>query len=106
MGSESPHLRPVERRVLAMTAEGLDLNEIGRRLRRSPAHVERMLSWVTIPRRRLPEHEGLSPKERRVLAMRNAELSYEEIGARFRNSPEHIRRVEGYAGLREELGFA
>ncbi|HKX75599.1 MAG TPA: sigma factor-like helix-turn-helix DNA-binding protein [Acidimicrobiia bacterium] len=96
----------MERRVVAMTAEGIGPEEIGRRLRRSSDHVQRVLSWTAIPRRRLPQHEGLSPKERRVLAMRNAGLSYEEIGRRFRHSPEHIKRIEGYAGLREDLGIA
>ncbi len=98
------HLRPMERRVLALAASGLDTTEIGRRFKRSPAHIERVMAWAGIPRRRSRKPRGMSPKERRVVAMRDAGISYEDIAARFRASPEHIRRIEGYADLRRELG--
>lgn len=100
-------LRPVERRVLALQAEGLDVPEIARRFKRSPEHVERVLAWTQIPREKAPDRpEGLRPIERRVLAMRREGLSYDEIARRFNRGPNHIRRVERYANLRTELGLA
>ena len=42
-----------------------------RRIRRSPQHVERIVAWSTWPRSGTASHgKGLSPLERRVLAMR------------------------------------
>ena len=35
--------------------------------------------------------------------MRGQGLSYDEIGRRFNRGPDHIRRVERYAGFRTEL---
>ncbi|MGH8959072.1 MAG: sigma factor-like helix-turn-helix DNA-binding protein [Acidimicrobiia bacterium] len=100
----TPHLRPVERRILALRAEGVAVDEIARRFRRSPQHVERVLSWTQIPRESEPDRpDGLRPIERRVLAMRGEGLSYDEIGRRFNRGPDHIRRVERYAGFRTEL---
>jgi DNA-binding CsgD family transcriptional regulator len=98
------NLRPVERRMLALRAEGIEVDEIARRFRRSPQHVERVLTWSKIPRAQEPDRpEGLRPIERRVLAMRGQGLSYDEIGRRFNRGPDHIRRVERYAGFRTEL---
>ncbi|HJQ96509.1 MAG TPA: hypothetical protein VJ935_12485 [Acidimicrobiia bacterium] len=98
------NLRPVERRMLALRAEGIEVEEIARRFRRSPEHVERVLTWTQIPRVQEPDRpEGLRPIERRVLAMRGQGLSYDEIGRRFNRGPDHIRRVERYAGFRTEL---
>ncbi|HEY3427907.1 MAG TPA: hypothetical protein VGK83_04475, partial [Acidimicrobiia bacterium] len=78
------NLRPVERRMLALRAEGIEVEEIARRFRRSPQHVERVLTWTQIPRAQEPDRpEGLRPIERRVLAMRGQGLSYDEIGRRF-----------------------
>jgi DNA-binding CsgD family transcriptional regulator len=98
------NLRPVERRMLALRAEGIEVEEIARRFRRSPQHVERVLTWSEIPRAPQPDRpEGLRPIERRVLAMRGQGLSYDEIGRRFNRGPDHIRRVERYAGFRTGL---
>lgn len=98
-------LRPVERRILALRDEGVDVPEIARRFKRSPEHVERVIGWTEIPRSKKPDRpEGLRPIERRVLAMRGEGLSYDEIGRRFNRGPDHIRRVENYANLRTELG--
>jgi DNA-binding CsgD family transcriptional regulator len=98
-------LRPVERRILAMRDEGIDTAEIARRFKRSEDFIERVIAWTQIPRRKVARHQGLSPIERRVVDLRTDGLSYEEIGQRFRRSPDHIRRVEGYAHLRSNLGL-
>ena len=101
-------LRPIERRVLAMRDEGLSDEEIGRRLKRSPGHVARIAEWATLPARRTHGGDGsgrsrdgaLSPRERRVVAMRSEGLSHAEIGRRFRKSERYIRQVEGLAHFR------
>lgn len=98
-------LTPMERRVLSMRSRGLAYDEIARRLRRSPRHVERLIGWMHIPRRRRvgpPRRGGLSPIEKRVLALRAQGMSYEEIARRFRRSPAFIQRVEHYARLRKQ----
>jgi DNA-binding CsgD family transcriptional regulator len=99
-------LRPVERRILSLVEDGVDTAEIARRFKRSEAYVERVIDWTSIPRRRIPHHPGLSPIERRVIDLRAEGLSYDEIAQRFKKGPDHIRRVEGYAHLRTDLGLA
>lgn len=99
-------LRPVERRVLKWHDAGVDRDEIARRFRRSPAHIDRILRLAQLPDRdaEAVEHEGvLRPLERRVLRWREQGLEHEEIARRFRRSPEHIRRIEGLARYRQSL---
>ncbi len=93
-------LRPVERRVLAMREDGLDVGEIAERLNRSPSHVKRMISWTEIPRNRPPGDRSARAKERRVIALRSDGESYEQIAERFGRSPRFIRQVEGLAYMR------
>jgi DNA-binding CsgD family transcriptional regulator len=101
-------LRPIERRVLAMREAGMSDEEIGRRLKRSPEHVARIAAWATLPARQGQESDGatrsrdgvLSPRQRRVMAMRSEGLSHAEIGRRFRRSERYIRQVEGLAHFR------
>lgn len=97
------HLRPIERRVLAMRYDGMDFAEIGRRLRRSPEHVERIAQWSQIPRSGPPQRRMPRAIERRVLALRAEGETHEEIGRRFRRSPGFIRQVEGLAHYRLAL---
>jgi hypothetical protein len=94
------HLRPVERRILAMRDEGVPVDEIGRRIRRSPQHVARMIAWTEFPRHRPPSRNAVWAIHNRVLAMRAAGETHEEIGLRFRRSPRSIRQIEGLAHYR------
>ena len=99
-------LRPIERRVLALTASGQSTAEIARRFKRSERHIERIISWTAIPRLRgFERRTGLRPVERRVLTLRSEGLSYEEIGSRFRRDAEFARRVESIARMRDSLGL-
>lgn len=94
------HLRPLERRVLAMSEEGLAPSEIARRLKRSTAHVERIIDWTEIPRRGpAPQRYGKA-LENRVLALRSEGETYDRIAERFRQSSGFIARVERFAELR------
>jgi transcriptional regulator len=97
------NLRPIERRVLAMRDAGIEPAEIGRRLRRSAAHVERMMLWAEIPRPARARDSGLRAIERRVLALREQGHSHDEIGRRFGRSAAHVRRIEGLAHYRLAL---
>lgn len=100
-------LRPIERRVLALTDQGLDPADIARRFKRGEAHVERILRWTAIPREGGTESQaGFRPIERRIIDMRAKGMSYEEIGSRFRRSAGYVRRIEDLARLRSDLGLA
>jgi DNA-binding CsgD family transcriptional regulator len=90
-------LRPLERRVLRLVDEGVDDNEIGRRFRRSPGTIRRIVAMARLPRALGPQPlraAGLRPLERRVLRWREGGIGYTEIGPRFRRSPAFIERVE------------
>ncbi len=93
-------LRPIERRILLMRSHGLPVDEIARRVRRSPDHVERMIAWASLPRSKRSDGLAARAIQHRVLALRFAGESHEQIGARFRRSARHIRQVEGLAHYR------
>ncbi len=95
-----PHwLRPIERRVLRLRAEGRDSAEIGRMFRRSPEHIDRIIRLTELPGRRGEAADGgtLRPLERCVLRWRRQGADHDEIAERFGRSARHIRQVEGLA---------
>lgn len=99
MGDEG-HLRPIERCVQRLMDAGVDPDEIAWRLRRTRRGVRQLHMLSSRPRpavARAPSTEVLRPLERRILAWRKAGASYPEIGARFRRSPDFVRRVEEIA---------
>lgn len=98
-------LRPVERRVLSLTEQGLDDAEIGRRFRRSADWTARVRELSAIPRPAGHQLRGdvLRPLERRVLRWRAAGAEPEEFSARFRRSPDFVRQVEALARYRLRL---
>ncbi len=91
-------LRPVERRVRNLAAEGVDDAEIGRRFHRSPEWVERVRALIELPRAgaRL-QGDVLRPLERRVLRWRASGAEFEQMSTRFRRSPDFLRQVESLA---------
>ena len=93
-------MRPLERRVFSMRDEGVDIDEIGRRIRKSPERVERIIEWTAIPRSRTSVRRSPSAIERRVLALIEAGETHKEVGRRFRRSADYIRQVEGFAHYR------
>jgi DNA-binding CsgD family transcriptional regulator len=98
------NLRPLERAVLSRRDEGLDIDEIAERFRRSTEHIERIIHYTRLPGRvgatDRPESE-LRPLERRVLRLRSEGLDHGQLAERFRRSAPHLRRVEGLAHLRK-----
>ncbi len=97
------HLRPFERRVLAMRDAGTSLDDIATAFKRSTMHIERVITWSAIPRSGPASRRKSRALERRVLALRSAGLGYEEIAPRFRASPAFIQRVEGLAHYRKAI---
>ena len=95
-------LRPVERRVLRLSEQGLDDAEIGRRFRHSPEWTARVRALSGVPRPNGHQLRGdvLRPIERRVLRWRAAGVDYDELAPRFRRTPDFIRRVEALAQYR------
>ena len=98
------HLRPIERRVLALRDKGVTIDEIAVRIRRTPAHVARIIEWTGIPRSGNAPARRLRPIERRVLALRERGESYAHIGRRFNRGADFIRQVEGLAHFKQGLG--
>jgi DNA-binding CsgD family transcriptional regulator len=92
--------RPIERRVLRLSAEGHDEREIGRRFKRSPDMIARLIVMADLPRS--PPQVDMSkavlrPLERRVLRWRDAGADHADIGARFHRNAAHISRIEDFA---------
>lgn len=88
--------RPLERCVMRMTADGLDDDEIGRRLRRSSAHVQQVRRLAHVPRQpALPRDEtsALRPIERRVVRWLQEGAEHSEVAALFGRSPSSIEFV-------------
>ena len=98
--AEELALRPVERVARRLVDSGVDPAEVAWRLRRSPRTVKQILELSerahTVTGPAVPP-QLLRPLERRILAWLADGASYAEIGARFRRSPDFIRRVEEIA---------
>ena len=87
-------LRPLERRVSKLAAEGVVPAEIGRRFNRSENFVERVLVLASVPGRCAPPPPpGLRPIERRLLRWREQGVSAFDLADRFRRGPGYIERV-------------
>jgi DNA-binding CsgD family transcriptional regulator len=98
-------LRPVERRVLRLTDEGVDTTEIARRFHRSPEAVDRMVDYTNVPRAAAPHDVAvLRPLERRILKWRAQGSNHAEIGRRFHRSAGHVERVEQLANYKLRAG--
>lgn len=92
-------LRPLERRLLRLSDQGMDEAELARRFVRSPEHIHRVLDLARLPGRTgpPPQGDGLNPLERRVLRWRRQGLDLEDVAERFRRSPRHVAQVERLA---------
>lgn len=99
----SDRLSPLARRVLTLNDAGVGLDEMSRRFKRSPEHLERVIGWTEIPRSGPPPRTANRAMERRVLRLRADGESHQEIARRFRRSPDFMRRVEGFAHYRRAM---
>src|SRR5882762_8422438 len=91
-------LRPVERRVLSLLDDGVDVSEIAHRFRRSEDHITRIAGLARLPGRApVADEDVLRPIERRILRWRSRGASHTEIGVRFRRSPASTEQIEALA---------
>jgi len=98
-------LRPLERRVSKLAADGVVPAEIGRRFHRSEDFVERVLELANVPGRSAPSPQpGLRPIERRLMRWRAEGASADELAGRFKRRPEHIERVLALADYKQRNG--
>src|SRR6187401_1092548 len=96
--AEKESMRPLERRVLRLVGDGVDDVEIGRRFRRSPDFIKRVIAYARLPHgHAMPAPEALRPLERRILKWRAGGAGYDEIGRRFHRTSGHIERIEQLA---------
>jgi transcriptional regulator len=102
---DQSHLRPMERRVLALRDEGIPIGEIARRFDRSPEHITRVIQWTELPRSRPPRTTFATAMASRVLTLRSEGATYEEIVERFRRGAGSIRQIEGLAHYRRGLSL-
>ncbi|HSM02324.1 MAG TPA: hypothetical protein VK960_07810 [Acidimicrobiia bacterium] len=94
------HLRPVERRVLAMRASGVSVDQIASAFKRSPGHIGRIIEWTSIPRSGPPPNRKPRALEDRILSLRGKGESHTAIAGRFKKTPGFIKQVEGLAHFR------
>lgn len=87
--------------MLHLHSGGMSVDEIATRFRKTPGFVRRVIDWSAIPRSGSSQEHHLRPLERRVLAMRAAGESHDQIASRFRKSVRFIRQVEGLAHFKE-----
>lgn len=96
-------LRPLERRMSKLAADGVVPAEIGRRFNRSERYVERVLELASLPERHASHAAvGLRPLERRLVRWRDQGVSALELADRFRRGPEHIERVLALADYKRQ----
>jgi DNA-binding CsgD family transcriptional regulator len=101
-------LRPKERVIKRLAEHGMAESEIAWRFRSSPGHIQRILQLIEVPRSPRDRAARSEPTalERTVLKARARGVTHAEIGARMRRSPGFVARVEQFATLREERGYA
>ena len=91
-------LRPIERRVLRLSEQGIDHEEIARRFRHSPEFIARVIDFARLPGRGPRDRdEALRPLERRILGWREPGADHSDIAPRFGRSPDFVERVERLA---------
>lgn len=99
-------LRPIERVIVRLSASGLEIPEISRRVGKKPGTVIRILRMIDLrvgsPVSQRVGDGMLRPLERVVIKLRARGESYGEIGNRLGRSGAHVRRIEGYAQLKLE----
>lgn len=98
---DGSRLRPLERRVLRLTEQGIDDVEIAWRFRRTPRFIRQVRDLAGVERAApvapLRSEVRLRPIERRVLRWRDQGLSHEELSPRFRRTPAFLEQVERLA---------
>lgn len=98
-----PALRPIERRVVHLSDDGVDNAEIARRFQRSPEFIGRVIEMAGLPGRDTPSEQEdrqdhtLRPVERIILGWLERGAEPEDIALRLRRSINFVERVEDLA---------
>ena len=96
-------LRPIERRIRRLSAEGMPTDEIARRFRKRPDTIERVRQMSELRERggtTSLRGDVLSPIERRVLRWRADGVGHVDIASKFHRSEPFIQQVERLARYR------
>lgn len=89
--------------MVQLMAQGLDEIEIGRRFRRRPDTIRRVVEMAALPHGSRPvAGDVLRPLERRVLRWRAQGAELPEIAQRFRRSAGFMAQVERLAHFKLE----
>jgi DNA-binding CsgD family transcriptional regulator len=99
-------LRPIERVIIRLSADGHPSSEISRRVGKKPGTVVRILQMVEMKdghtAATATEPQALRPLERVIIKLRARGESYGEIGNRLARSGAQIRRIEDMARIKLE----
>ena len=98
-------LRPIERVVMRLHDEGCSLADIGKKVRKKPGTVTRIMRMTEYKQDDLPDQAAsdhtLRPVERVVLKLRNKGETYSQIGNRLARSGRRIQFIEGLAEFKQ-----
>ncbi|MBT8199306.1 MAG: hypothetical protein KJO36_02195 [Acidimicrobiia bacterium] len=102
-------LSPIQRVIRKQLEDGATVVEVATSLRKRPGTIRRFAEMADYAidtgmerdRSRSTSEDGLRPIERRVMAMRTDGERLGDIAAKFRRSPQHIRRIEEYAQMKQ-----
>jgi DNA-binding CsgD family transcriptional regulator len=104
MPLDTKNLRPIESVILRLRSEGHGSPEIGKRIRKKPGTVDRILEMidhkVSLPEQKNSRRKGPRPIERVIERLRNAGETYGEIGNRLNRSGHQVRKIEAMSRIR------
>jgi DNA-binding CsgD family transcriptional regulator len=96
-----PDLRPIERVVMRLHQDGASPVEIGKRVRKKPGTVNRIVEMVGYREKgmspRTPSDHPLRPVERVVMRLRGDGETYSQIGNRLALSGRRVQMIERLA---------
>lgn len=100
-GTTGSALRPIERVVMRMHAEGLSPANIGKKVGKKPGTVNRIVLMVGFKEDGLstptPNDDPLRPVERVVMKLRSQGETYSQIGNRLALSGRRVQFIERLA---------
>lgn len=96
-----PELRPLERVVMRLRDEGFSPADIGKKVRKKPGTVHRILEMAEFKADGLstltPNDHPLRPVERVVMNLRKKGETYSQIGNRLARSGRRVQMIEQMA---------
>jgi DNA-binding CsgD family transcriptional regulator len=100
-------LRPLERVVSRMHGEGLTPADIGKKVRKKPGTVNRILEMIElkqdVPLNSTPDPDRLRPVERVIVRLRGQGETYSQIGNRLALSGRRVQFIEQLAEFKQSV---